>query len=48
MDGHYSPYISFELLALYTILRKKQYRTSLLGFSYNNHPHRLLNRLFRK
>ena len=48
MDGHYSPYISFELLALYTILRKKQYRISLLGFSYNNHPHRLLNRLFRK
>ena len=48
MDGQYSPYISFELLALYTILRKKQYRISLLGFSYNNHPHRLLNRLFRK
>lgn len=48
MDGYYSPNISFELLSLYVIFQKRGYKTSLLGFSYNNHPHPLSNRLFKK
>lgn len=48
MDGHYSPFISFELLSLYTLFYARGYRVSLLGFSYNDHPHPALARLFRK
>lgn len=48
MDGHYSPFISFGLLSLYTLFYAKGYNVSLLGFSYSDHPHPTLNRLFRK
>lgn len=48
MDGHYSPFISFELLSLYAILTRKGLNATLLGCSFNSHPDSVLLPYFRK
>lgn len=48
MDGFYSVSLSYELFALYCILATKNYNVTLLGFSYNARPERLLNLLYRR
>lgn len=48
MDGFYSPHISLMLLALHDLLTNATGIDSrLLGFSYNNHPSKLINGAFK-
>lgn len=47
MDGHWSFFISFLLLAASDLATRLGVNTRLTGFSFNDHPHRLLIPLFR-
>ncbi|MGI5846287.1 MAG: polysaccharide pyruvyl transferase family protein [Alphaproteobacteria bacterium] len=48
MDGFYSPEASLILMAIPDILRVRGVKTSLLGFSFNDHPVRKVIRGFGK
>lgn len=47
MDGHWSFFISFLLLSSSDLATRMGVKTRLTGFSFNDHPHRLLIPLFR-
>lgn len=47
MDGAYSPKYSLVLLSLYKLSVCAGIKTSLFGFSYNEHPYKGINKAFR-
>lgn len=46
MDGHYSPITTLNMLALADLAARTGIRTSVLGFSFNDHPYPGLSKVF--
>lgn len=46
MDGHYSPITTLNMLAVADLAARSGIRTSVLGFSFNDHPYPGLRKVF--
>lgn len=47
MDGAWSANLSINLLGVYLMARREGFDCKLLGFSYNNHPIKIVNKAFK-